>query len=96
MGPVSGLYSESVYDTSVGLETMKRLLSPFKEYKRAFSLSTVAIETGAIVNLTDETIPIEDLHRAVVASASVPGIFPATEINGMKLVDGMTAYNTNV
>lgn len=43
-----------------------------------------------------ENTPIENLYKAVVASASVPGAFPPTELNGMLLVDGMTAYNTNV
>ena len=50
---VEGLYSESMYDTSPAYETMNRLFSPFHEYKRAFSLSTVDIETGEVVLLTD-------------------------------------------
>ena len=48
------------------------------------------------MNLTEKNTPIEELNKAVVASASVPGFFPWTEFNGMKLVDGMTAYNINV
>ena len=48
------------------------------------------------MNLTEKNIPFEDLHKAVFASASIPGFFPWTEFNGMKLVDGMTAYNINV
>ena len=46
--------------------------------------------------MTDENTPLDQLHLAVLASASVPGAFPPTEVNGKLLVDGMTAYNTNV
>jgi len=72
------------------------MLAPFTEYKRAISLSSVDIETGAVVNLTEKNTPIDKLYKAVIASASVPGFFPPTKLHGMKLVDGMTAYNTNV
>lgn len=96
MGKVSGFYKQSIYDTTPGFETMQRIFSKFSGYKRALTLSTVDIETGAVINLTDENTPFELLYKAVVASASVPGFFPPTELHGMKLVDGMTAYNTNV
>jgi len=43
---VEGLYLESMYDSSPAYETLKRLLSPFHTYGRAFSLSTVDVETG--------------------------------------------------
>jgi len=95
MGLISGLYSESVYDTSPGFKTLKKILEPFTEYKRAISLSAVDIENGEIVEMTDKNTPFEELYKAVIASASVPGFFPPTELNGLKLVDGMTAYNTN-
>ena len=59
------------------------------------SLSAVDIETGHVVNMTDENTKFEELYKAVIASASVPGIFSPTEIDGRILVDGMTAYNVN-
>ena len=31
-----------------------------------------------------------------MSSASVPGIFPNTELLGHRLMDGMAAYNTDV
>ena len=93
----AGLYKEkSIYDTSPGFNTLQEILAPFTEYKRAFGLSSVNIETGAVVTLTEKNMKIEDLYKAVIASASVPGFFPPTELNGQMLVDGMTAYNTNV
>ena len=36
------------------------------------------------------------MYQSVLASASVPGAFPPTIIDGRSLVDGMTAYNTNL
>ena len=59
MGLVSSLYSESVYDTTPGFKTLKKMLAPFTEYKRAMSLSSVDIETGAVVNLTEKNTPID-------------------------------------
>lgn len=95
-GVAAGLYKQSMFDTSPGFVTMQSVLSPYSEYKRAFGLSAVNIETGQVVTMNEKNTPIQDLYKAVIASASVPGAFPPTELNGMKLVDGMTAYNTNV
>ena len=78
------------------ISILYRLYSSFNEYKRGFSLSAVDIETGEVVLLTDKNTPMEHLDKAVIASASVPGFFPPTEIGGRLLVDGMTAWNTNV
>jgi len=49
-----------------------------------------------VVLLTDENTPVHELYKAVVASASVPGFFLPTKIGGKLLVDGMTAWDTNV
>jgi len=94
-GPVEGLYRPSIFDSSPGFETLKRIFEGFDGYKRHLSLTAVDIETGHVVNMTDENTPFEELHKAVIASASVPGIFSPTEIDGRILVDGMTAYNVN-
>ena len=45
--------------------------------------------------MTDEDIEYKDFHRAVIASASVPGAFPPTQVGDHLLIDGMTAYNTD-
>ena len=92
---VSGLYRHSMYDTTPGFKTMKRLIKHFHGYKRALSLSSVDVETGQIVTLTDKNTRFGDLHKAIMASASVPGFFPPTKLNGRLLIDGMTAWNTN-
>lgn len=91
-----GLTHVSIYDTSPGKAYLQEHLAPFTEYKRKLTLSAVDIENGQIVNMTDENTPVDQLYLSVLASASVPGAFPPTEINGRLLVDGMTAYNTNI
>ena len=52
--------------------------------------------TGNKVTFTDEDVPFDQFYKAVMGSASVPGAFPPTSFNGHLLMDGMTAYNTDV
>ena len=90
------LTRSSLYDTSPGFSTLRTILAPFSDYKRKMSLSAVDIGSGEIVNMTDANTKKDNLYQSVIASASVPGAFPPTVINGLQLVDGMTAYNTNI
>ena len=48
------------------------------------------------ITMTDKDIEFEDLPIAVMGSAAVPGIFPMAYYQGHYLIDGMTAYNTDV
>jgi len=50
---VEALYKPSMYDTTPAFDTMKRLLAPFTEYKRAFSLSAVDVSSGEVKLFTD-------------------------------------------
>ena len=95
LGMIAGLDHVSIYDTTPGKEYLQEHLAPYSEYKRKLTLSAVDIQNGQIVNMTDENTPVDQLYLAVLASASVPGAFPPTEVDGRLLVDGMTAYNTN-
>ena len=88
--------AESVYDTSPGIETYKRLFKEFDGYKRRFTLSAVDVNTGEKVTMNEHEVPYDDLPIAVLGSASVPGFFPATRFKEHLLIDGMTAYNTDV
>ena len=96
LGMLAGLDHVSIYDTSPGMAYLKEHLAPQSEYKRKLTLSAVDIENGSIVNMTDENTPVDQLYLSVLASASVPGAFPPTLVNGRLLIDGMTAYNTNI
>ena len=86
----------SIYDTSVGLETLRKILAKYDGLKKKVSVSAVDANTGKKVTFTDENVPYGDFHKAVLGSASVPGAFPPTAFQGHLLMDGMTAYNTDV
>ena len=94
------LTRNSLYDTSPGFETLRKIIAPFSEYKRKMSLSAVDIGSGEIINMTDENTKIGVLNTSIIASASVPGAFPPTWVNvdgaNHQCVDGMTAYNANI
>ena len=84
----------SIFNTNPGLAWLEEQLEPFTEYKRKLTISAVDVETGQVVDMTDKNTPIDQLHLAVLASASVPGAFQPTVIDGRMLMDGMAAYNT--
>ena len=86
----------SLYDTSPGLDTYKRIFGDFTEFKRNIALSAVDANTGDKITFTDKEINFSDLPIAVLGSASVPVAFPPTAFKGHLLIDGMTAYNTDV
>ena len=46
--------------------------------------------------MTDDDVAYDEFHLAVIGSASVPAVFPPTSFHGHLLIDGMTAYNTDV
>ena len=91
----------ALYDTSPGAETLKNILADYPDgFKRKVAVSAVDANTGERVDMTDEDVPFEDFHLAVLGSASVPGAFPPTNLNVKGVdhlfMDGMTAYNTDV
>ena len=46
--------------------------------------------------MTDENTKFEEFQYAVMASASIPMVFPPTYFQGKILMDGGTMWNTNV
>lgn len=64
--------------------------------KRHIFVSSVDANTGKFITFSDENTPFKDLPTVIVASASVPFIFPSTPYNGMMLMDGGTAWNLNL
>ena len=89
--------TRALYDTAPGVETLKGILSAYPDgFKRRVAVAAVDANTGERVTMTDEEIPFEDFHLAVIASASVPGAFPPTKLNDHLFMDGGTAYNTDV
>ena len=86
----------SIYDSAPGLETYHKVFAPYTEFKRKITISAVDANTGMKITMTDKEIDFKDLPIAVMGSASVPGVFPVTPYLGHHLIDGMTAYNTDV
>ena len=86
----------SIYDSAPGLDTYRKVFAPYDGYKRSIAISAVDANTGMKITMTDKDIAFEDLPIAVMGSASVPGVFPITPFLGHHLIDGMTAYNTDV
>ncbi len=79
MGFVDGLFNKSgFYDNTPLLEYLTGVLSSKGgKAKRQIVVSAVDVNTGQYVNL-DETVPEKDYPTIVVASASVPFVFPNT------------------
>ena len=75
---------------------MKAILGGFDGFKRKVSVSAVDANTGQKVTFTDENVPYDQFYHAVMGSASVPGAFPPHAFEKHLLMDGMTAYNTDV
>jgi len=95
-GIVIALFEErSLYDTTPAIATFGKIFGTVG-YKKHVALSAVDANTGEKVYMTDETVPFNELPTAVLGSASVPIAFPPTEYGGHRLMDGMTAYNTDV
>ena len=78
------------------MNTLKTIEEQFDGFKRKVSVSAVDANTGLKVTFTDENVPYDQFYHAVMGSASVPGAFPPHKFGTHLLMDGMTAYNTDV
>jgi len=53
-------------------------------------------ETGDYLVFDSDKVPISEMPRRVVSSASIPLVFPNQQFEGRVLMDGGTVYNTNL
>ena len=97
MGVVQGFINkQSMYDTSVGVEYLRNLFSQFpNKFRRSVSVTAVDVNTAEPHTMTDKNTKFEDFQHAVMASASIPLVFPPTYFQGKVLMDGGTMWNTN-
>ena len=77
-----------------GLERLISSRLPFKDFKDA-ALPCHVVATD-IYNGYDITFSDGDAHKAILASASIPSVFPAVQYDDRYLVDGGVASNTPV
>lgn len=65
--------------------------------KRNLVTGAVDAETGHIVETDFGELNQDEYSTAIVSSASVPGIFPFTELRGKKLIDSLSSgWNVNM
>ena len=95
-GKVVALFEfHSLFDTTPAISTFARLFGQ-NGYKKHLAISAVDVNTGEKVTMTDLEVAFSDLPHAVLGSASVPVAFPPTVYGNHRLMDGMSAYNTDV
>ena len=58
-------------------------------------ISATEVNTGKYV-IFDESTPFSDLPTLIIASASIPFIFPHRHYKDYILMDGSTIWNTNI
>lgn len=66
------------------------------KFKRKIAVSAVDIESGDYITYTEKNTRPEDMAHRMVASSSVPFIFPNQHIDGRILMDGGTVWNSNL
>ena len=92
-GYVQGALQESgIVDASPLKETMGRILAA-KPPKKMLAVGVSNSDTGEYLVFDENT---EDVTTAVVASASIPGIFSSQHMNGATLNDGGFIFDLNL
>lgn len=66
-----------------------------KTLKRKLITGAVDVGSGQFIQLDSDHLNPDEWHKAVVASGSVPGIFPTTKLRNWSLMDGGTVWNIN-
>lgn len=77
------------------LKYLTDLIKPFGSVKKRLVVSAVNANNGEYVTFKED-MPFDDISKYVVASASIPFIFPHTVIDDYVLMDGGTAWNVNL
>eukprot|EP00347_Sterkiella_histriomuscorum_P008922 403343227 len=96
LGWVSGLTTQrGLYNNFNLKQTLAKDLKPFGKVAKKLVVSAVDVNSGKYITF-DETMPFSDLPTAVLASSSIPFLFPPTKFQGHLLMDGGTVWNTNM
>lgn len=97
LGLAGFLTEQGALNDAPALETLREILAAFPEgYKRTVVLGAADVDNGAYHQFTDRNTAWNDLHRAAMSSASIPGIFPPQKWNGTAYMDGGTIWNINI
>ena len=91
---VRALTRNSIMDVSKAFELFDQIIGN-DPFKRKISYLSVNTANGQVV-IFDETTPTSVRNKAIFSSASIPGIFPPVELDGMFLNDGGVVINASV
>ena len=67
-----------------------------KTLHRKLIVGAVDLQSGLFLNIDADDLEEDERAIAVLASASVPGVFPATKLRDYTLIDGSTGWNLNM
>ena len=92
-----GIFSEQgLVDNSPLLEFIKSILGN-KTFQRKLITGAVDLHHGGFVQLdSDEMADNEEAALSLLASASLPGLFPPTHLRNYTLIDGGSVWNLNI
>lgn len=87
---------QSAFDTSPAIKFLADAIAPYGEIKRAFTVAAVDANTGIYETFDQTNVSFEELPTAVMASSSIPFVFPPQHFHGFVLMDGGTVYDVNI
>ena len=97
-GRVDGwLVMGGALDNSPLLSFVQHLMAPFDGFKRKVTIASVEVNEGVYTQFDQTNTNWNDLPRAAVCSASIPGAFPPQVWkNHGVFMDGGTVYNIDL
>ena len=97
LGYTQGLMLESgIFDNSPLVNFVNKVLKDYGGIKRKITVSSVDSSSGQYVITREDEVSEEEFAERVVASASIPFVFPHRHIKNWTLMDGGTVWNTNL
>ena len=83
LGIVDGLFNKNgAFDSTPLLNLITGVSEQFGSFKRDVIVSAVDVNSGVFIPFTTWNVPYSDFPKAVVASASIPGVFPYMLLEG--------------
>ena len=91
------LFEAGLFDNSPAVAFGQNIYRLFPDgYKRKFVLTANNADNGEYTQFTDRNTPYEDLINVIIASASVPVVFPPAHYNNSYYMDALTSWNINI
>jgi len=97
-GLEEGFFNQSgIYDTTPLLNTLTTAFAQLGgKIQRMIVVASVDSNNGDYITYTEKNSKVEEMPQRLVASSSVPFVFPHQIINGRTMMDGGTVWNTNL